>query len=65
MTDQTQAPEQDPDRIRFGPGTGQEIPVNLAAVLLEVIWNKNPATFGSHMKEAMIRLWGNPDNGQR
>lgn len=63
--DPTRPPADTPARIRFGPGTGQEIPVNLAATLLEVIWQNNPGQFGNHLKAAMIKLWGNPGNGQQ
>jgi hypothetical protein len=55
----------EPRRIRFGPGTGQEIPENLASELLEVIWNSNPLKFGEYLKKAMANLWVPSDNGHR
>lgn len=48
-------------RIRFGPGTGQELPVNLAAVILRLYWVKSPMQFGAIVRAAMIELWSDQE----
>lgn len=51
-------------RIRFGDGTGQELPVNLAAAILHLYWVKSPMQFGAVVRAAMIELWSDQDGGK-
>jgi hypothetical protein len=56
---------QGPARIRFGDGTAQELPLNLAEQVLREVWAANPVKFGDYVKKAMVSLWVPSDNGHR
>lgn len=44
-------------RIPFGPGPCQDLPLILAAALLNELWKASPDRFGNLLKKAMVRTY--------